>query len=124
MKNNLNIDPNERFIFNWLMILEQVLGNKIFKLFRPIKNKLLKKVEIRISSNENQNTFQVDEVFDITPHEFQTKYFNLSTPVVIRGAAREWGCCKKWNLDYFKLTTNPFRLRAFHVNPLVVLSSG
>jgi hypothetical protein len=103
MKNNLNIDPSERFIFNWLMILEQLLGNKVFKLFLPLKKKLLKKVELNISTKENPKTFQVDEVFEITPEKFQSKYFKQSTPVVIRGAAKEWGCCKKWNLDYFKL---------------------
>lgn len=34
--------------------------------------------------------------------EFQESYLKKGIPVVLEGAANEWGCVKKWSLNYFK----------------------
>lgn len=43
----------------------------------------------------------IAEVFDITPEEFRAKYLKSSSPVILRGFAKNWDCCKKWSPDYF-----------------------
>ncbi len=34
--------------------------------------------------------------------EFKKKYLNTYTPIILKGLAKDWNCCKNWSLDYFK----------------------
>lgn len=47
-------------------------------------------------------TRTVSEIPDgkILPEEFFTNYLNKNIPVVLKSAAIDWPCCKKWSLDY------------------------
>jgi len=44
----------------------------------------------------------VDVVETIDPNEFRTRYYNSSTPLVIKSLAKNWPAYTKWNWDYFK----------------------
>lgn len=104
MKKNLFIEKEERFIFNSLLIFEQLLGKKIFKLFLPFKTMFLSYIENKLENTDLANNYSPAEVFtEIESDDFKAKFFNNSIPVVFRGAAKNWECVKKWNLDYFKL---------------------
>lgn len=105
MNSNVNITREERFIFNCLLVIEQVFGKKIFQLFfNPFKELFLNYVSHQLQSSEIQSVENIQQVFhNISPDEFKLKYFNHSLPVVFRNAASNWDCVKKWNLDYFQL---------------------
>ena len=44
----------------------------------------------------------VDRVESISPEDFKSKYYDLKTPLIITGLAKEWPAYKKWTWDYFK----------------------
>lgn len=39
---------------------------------------------------------------NISPEEFYRQYLRPSRAVVLEGAAKDWPCVRKWNLDFFK----------------------
>jgi len=45
----------------------------------------------------------VDAIENITPEVFE-KYFKTSTPVVLKGFAKNWPCMGKWSPSYLKAT--------------------
>jgi hypothetical protein len=44
---------------------------------------------------------KIDVVDSILPEEFRTKYYNTSTPLIIKNMAKSWPAYQKWNWDYF-----------------------
>ncbi len=46
---------------------------------------------------------EVDRVGNLSTRQFQHGYFSTSKPVIFDGAAKNWPCCKKWDLDYFSV---------------------
>ncbi len=92
----------ERLIFSCFLLVEQFLGKKLFNLLLPIKMSFLEKVYLRLSLIGSPDIFSIDKRNELSPDEFHQNYFNESLPVVFAGAASDWDCTKKWNLDYFK----------------------
>lgn len=45
---------------------------------------------------------KVDVVDAISPDDFKNKYYNTSTPIVIKSLAKNWEAYNKWNWNYFK----------------------
>ena len=103
MKNNPNVSFNERMIFQTFMLSEQVFGKSLFKILNPLKIKFLKKLENKLSTLSLPDSVFVDSRSHLTPDIFQNEYASKSRPVIFKAAAREWICCQKWDLDYFKL---------------------
>jgi len=102
MKNNAYIQISDRLTFQTLMVMEQGLGPKLFGLFRPFKKRFLQRLEQKLKQTPVLSREVLDSVEEITPEEFNEKYFSSSTPVVIRNAAKNWPCCQKWNLEFLK----------------------
>jgi len=44
----------------------------------------------------------VDIVETLNPADFKNKYYNTSTPVIIKGLAKQWPAYNKWNWAFFK----------------------
>lgn len=104
MKNNLIISPPKRMLFQIFLILEQVLGAHLFKLFLPLKSFFLRRLLAKLrASGVSARKVAVDARSHLSAEDFQEFYFNKSRPVIFKGAARDWVCCKNWDLDYFKL---------------------
>src|ERR1700741_98694 len=101
MKNSSNISKRQRMVFHSFMLLEQVLGNRLFQLILPLKKRFLVKLLSELEHNHPEEVTIIDSKTDLSPEEFEKFYFNQSTPIIFKGAAKEWGCCQKWNLDYF-----------------------
>jgi len=104
MKNNTLIDNEERFIFNCFLVMEQLLGKYLFSFVQPFKNMFLSYLENKLNDSPESITYSPTEVFTtISSDFFKQNFFNHSLPVVFRGAAKNWGCVQKWDLDYFQL---------------------
>jgi hypothetical protein len=41
------------------------------------------------------------KIVDLAKGQYTEPYLDFKRPVVFRGAASEWQCCKEWNLDFF-----------------------
>ncbi|MBA4197025.1 MAG: transcriptional regulator [Chitinophaga sp.] len=48
------------------------------------------------------NLKAVDVVEHINGSDFKNKYYNTSTPVIIKGLAKQWPAYNKWNWSFFK----------------------
>jgi hypothetical protein len=103
MKNNSKISLLERLVFQSFLLLEQVLGARVFRILNPAKNLFLKRLQSKLEKTEPAQRQIVDTRINLSAEEFHDKYFRNSIPVIFKAAAREWICCKKWDLDYFKL---------------------
>lgn len=103
MEHNSKIRLSERIFFHSLMLSEQLLGKKIFKLLLPLKMNLLNSVEKRLSKEGTPAPMLVESKSGLTPEDFQEHYFQKAKPIIFKAAARNWICCEKWDLDYFQL---------------------
>lgn len=68
------------------------------------KNELAKRFWSRLEQMEDQTITPVDtyqSINDISLEDLTRKYLTPGIPVIIKGAAKEWGAIKKWNLDFF-----------------------
>lgn len=87
-----------------LLLLEQVLGSKLFgRLAGGHKRRFLEKLAVRMAEMPAPEKTLVDRREDLDAGEFRDWYFDLSRPVIFSGAAKNWPCVNKWNLDYFSL---------------------
>ena len=55
----------------------------------------------RLALNPYHGVRSVEEVFDLTPEEFITHFYNTKQPVVVRGAIKDSLAAKTWTPDYF-----------------------
>jgi hypothetical protein len=101
MKNNSNISKQQRMVFHSFMLLEQMLGNRLFQLIQPLKKRFLVNLLSHLERSHLEESTLVDSKTDVSAEDFSKFYFNRSTPIIFKGAAKKWGCCQKWDLDYF-----------------------
>lgn len=92
----------ERFVFSFYLIAEQLLGKKIFHFLKPSKELFLKQLLRRLARTKPSQKILVDRKINLSSADFQSNYFKRSLPVIFEGVAKEWSCCQKWDLDYFK----------------------
>ncbi len=87
-----------------LLLCEQLLGSRVFhSLLGGLKNSLQRKMADRRRGFVRPAPLPVERVENLRSERFRTEYFNKGRVVILSGAAREWPCCRKWNLDYFAL---------------------
>ncbi len=102
MRKTSNVTFLERVIFHSFLILEQLLGTRVFKPISPFKLKFLNRLLKRLSKLPPPIKINIDRIDNLSAADFKKNYFQKSTPVIFSGAAKNWACTKKWNLDYFK----------------------
>jgi hypothetical protein len=91
------------YVPNALLLLEQLLGSRLFALlFSRIKKWHVAKLErTLIATGAQGEKLQVERRTDLTAEEFQREYLKKSRAVIFSGAASGWDCCQKWDLDHF-----------------------
>jgi hypothetical protein len=93
-----------RWRFNGLLILEQILGPRLFAAtLSGIKARLLKRLEAQLSAGPRTPVAAVERRENLSGAAFHAEYFDRSKPVIFSGAAKDWDCCRTWNLDYFSV---------------------
>lgn len=85
--------------FNLMLVLEQILGPKLFPhILGGTKRRWMARLNARPPAS---NTKTVERIQNLSPELFREKYFDHSKPVIFSGAAKDWNCCRTWNLDHF-----------------------
>jgi hypothetical protein len=92
------------FIYYSLWIFEQTLlyvikipQNRSLK--HKYSNYLISKLhKLPVSPIKNVDTFNEGE---LSEEDFIKNYVKPGKPVVIKGIAKEWKCCKEWSLEFF-----------------------
>ncbi len=93
----------ERIVFNGLLLLEQILGNRLFTPFNMLKKKSMRWQLKRLEAQTPAKKMMVERVSNLSAEEFHSNYFRASRPVIFAGQATEWPCVKNWDLDTFSL---------------------
>ncbi|MEZ5025021.1 MAG: cupin-like domain-containing protein [Chitinophagales bacterium] len=85
-------------LYNTLFFVEHFMGRKLFlKYFGRVENWLVKQVQ-----SYPDSYFKSDfKVIEVEKGTYTNPYIDKNYPVVFRGAALDWECCKEWNLDFF-----------------------
>jgi hypothetical protein len=79
------------------------LGREVaFKITGKSRRKFYKNLQITFNDLPDGKLTPIDRVKDISFDNFHKQYVNKGMPVVLEGAAKNWGCVKNWSLDYFK----------------------
>ena len=93
----------QRFGFGYFEFLDHFIGRKnVYRLFSDSREKLARNVLESLSKKEKGNIIPVDRHRDLSLKDLKKRYIEPGIPVVLTGAAKSWGCCQKWSLDYFR----------------------
>lgn len=97
-----HIPMSQRVWHNALMTMDHLLTRKLAdKWIGPMRKKHLARVMAHLEKRGPGTLYPIDRRRDLTPEQFHREYLLRGIPVVLEGAAKEWGCCKKWSLKYF-----------------------
>ncbi len=89
--------------YNYLFLLEHFLGPNYYqKIFKKTEENLFSKIEKQ--HLENLSTENASLYDDYGPNDNVTPAYSENRVKVYRGAAKNWPCTQKWNLDYFQKT--------------------
>ena len=96
-----NIPFSKSLKYGYYQFFDHFLGReRFFKLTRKSRSKFYNDLEKRLK--DKGVLTPVDKVSSISRADFMRNYVKKGRPLVIGGAAKEWGCVKNWSLDYFK----------------------
>jgi len=104
MEYNILFSRSERLQYGYYQFMDHFFGReRVFKWHNKSRRKFFRKIYDRLKTeNRIGRTIEIERRKDISIDEFKNHYIKKGIPVVIEGKANEWGCVKKWSLDYFK----------------------
>lgn len=84
------------------------------------QNKTLKEMQDKYSKISLHSTNdkiihrkEIERVENLSEEDFVKNYLNKSRPVVFSGQARDWECCKRWDLNFLEQDMKDVTFRAF-----------
>jgi hypothetical protein len=97
-----DISPRDKNAYNALHILESfaptaAIRNFLYKQKDQVRAKIVGKLKRKAKGK----AIKIDRVKKISPEAFRKKYMEPGIPVIFEGAAKDWGCCREWSLDFF-----------------------
>jgi hypothetical protein len=104
MKHSFTIPRVDRFVAHFFLVIEQILGARVFAYtLAPLKHAFIARLSRRYANVPRTPAAQVDRMENLSALQFQRSYFSKGKPVIFSGAALNWPCCQKWDLDYFSM---------------------
>lgn len=89
---------------HFLLLCEQLLGSRVFNwVLGRLKKSLLQQMANRRRTAQRPPALLVERVANMSPERFRSEYFAKGRAVIMSGAAKNWPCCQKWDLDYFSM---------------------
>lgn len=94
-----NISRINWFFYNLFFVIEHFLGHERYqKYLGKFESNLLNRIEQKLKKCSRKTDFR------LITHEkgaYPDMIFNYRYPVIFKGAAKDWECCKNWDFDYF-----------------------
>ncbi len=103
IKANREIPIYYRFTEICLLAFHQLFPKSHFlkSLRRDLRRRLYSRLKkIRSSQNRSGKVHPIDTHENLSEKHFKNYYLKYGIPVVFKGAAKNWGCRKKWNFDF------------------------
>lgn len=97
------ISPSDRLTYNVLWLADYLFGprNDDGRRFERANQRVRERVAASLSRGPKGTIFPIDVVDSLSLADFRTRYQRKSMPVVIRGAAKDWVCCRTWSPEMF-----------------------
>ena len=98
-----HISNSLHFKYGMFQFFDHFFGKKAMNSIAGTARKnLQRKITQHLKNQGEGELLPIERRKDISLNEFMSEYVKKGKPVVLEGAASDWDCCKKWNLDYFK----------------------
>ena len=116
-----DIGGGQRLAYNGLWFLEHLFGEGLLAkgagraLFERQKGARRRSIARRMSRKGEGRTFPVEERGDLGPEEFGRSYLREARPVVLRGVANAWECCRTWTPSLFAERYGDDRVLLIHL---------
>jgi len=104
MEYNRIFTKKERIQYGYYQFLDHFIGReRVFRLHEKSRRKFFRDIHNRLKEkNILGKSIPIERRKNLSIKEFKSHYIKKGIPVVIEGGAKEWGCVKKWTLEYFK----------------------
>lgn len=94
--------------YNLLFLLDHFLGHRKYgKWLGGRERRLLQRVEAQVRQGREEGRFHIE---DLPKGTWTDPLYDHYLPKVFRGAAADWPCAEKWDLDYFVKTYGDTRV--------------
>lgn len=116
-----DIRAAQRLQYNGHWFLEHLFGDTLLAsgagraLFEAQKRALRERIRKTMSRKGAGRVFEIDERNDLGPEEFVRDYLSQARPVVMRGVASSWECCKSWTPSAFAERYGDDRVLIIHL---------
>lgn len=104
MKNfRRNIPRKMRFHYGYYQFADHFIGrDRSFRLHKKSRHNFYSKLHEILKKSGPGEITPIDRRSNLSIEEFKKEYVRTGKPVVLEGAAAEWGSVKHWSFDYFK----------------------
>lgn len=91
-----------RLRYGYYQFFDHFLGRSFFsRLTKRGRRRFFRKLAAWLKSTGEGKIIPVERRENLSYQEFMRDYVNKGVPVILSGAAKEWGCATQWSLDYF-----------------------
>ncbi len=121
----MGITKANRLLYGYFQVIDHFFGRpNTFRLHNDSRRKLYKDLHRQLAENGEGKEILVERRKNLSQKDFRKKYLKNGIPVILDGAAKDWPCVKKWNLDYFNelhgedeivITGDNIREKAFEI---------
>lgn len=92
-----------RVKYGYYQFFDHFLGRaRFFAWTRKSRSRFYKKLEAELKKGGEGKAIPVERRSDLSYTDFMQNYVKKGIPVILEGAAKDWVCCEKWSLEYFK----------------------
>lgn len=94
---------SHRLEYGAYQFLDHFLGRKrAYKMTLNARRRFYRKLKEHLKDRGEGRVIPIEKRSNLDLKEFYSEYVKKGKPVVFEGLAKDWGCVKNWNLDYFK----------------------
>ena len=111
----------DRAAFNALWFAEHLAGEKLAqrkpvrRAFDATRKLVRERIGRQLRKKGKGRVLPIDERRNLSPEEFSERYLHQARPVVMRGAASDWECTKKWTPQWFADSYGDDRVMIVHL---------
>lgn len=94
---------SQRLQYGYYQLLDHFFGrDKVFHWHGKSRRKLFSNFHKALKEKGEGQILPVARRKNLSIAELKKEYISKGIPVVLEGAAKDWGCAQKWSLDYFR----------------------
>ncbi len=91
-----------RMEYGFFQFLDHFFGRKTAnRISLGGRQSMYREIDRQLKKNGKKPIVPLKKVKDISLEDFQKNHLKKGIPIVFEGAAKDWECCKSWDLEFF-----------------------